>query len=233
MVHVVEQEQVGAELAAQPIEDGRDEVEIALGAPHRFRRQAAFRRLVGRRPLGDPVGVIETGDAALRADRQVAERLMLRHRREGVVERLAVGVRVDQDAVARRAAEELIHRHVQRLALDVPQRHVHGRDRRHRHRTAPPVGAFVEVLPGIFDASRVAPDQQRRDVIGEVARHRQLAAVHRRIAQPVDAVLGGQLERDEVAARRTDYDSRIDDTHLLNSQLPTPNSQRESLGPAG
>ena len=68
--------------------------------------------------------------------------------------------------VARAAAEQLVDRHAERLALDVPQRGVDRGDRRHRHRPAPPVGALVEVLPDVLDAARVAPDQQRDHVVG-------------------------------------------------------------------
>ena len=42
------------------------------------------------------------------------------------------------------------------------------------------------------------PIEQRQHVIAQVARDRQLAAVERRVAQTVDAVLGLDLQRDEV-----------------------------------
>ena len=84
---------------------------------------------------------------------------------------------------------------------------------RHRHRPAPPVGALVEVLPGVLDAPRVAADEQRHDVIGQVAGDRELAAVQRRVAETVDAVLGHELQRDEVAAGTADDDLGVDDFH--------------------
>src|SRR5262245_43520116 len=69
--------------------------------------------------------------------------------------------------------------------------------------------ALVEVLPGVLDAARVAADQQRDDVLLQVARDRQLATVQRRVADPVQPVLGDELQRDEVAARRADDDAGL------------------------
>jgi hypothetical protein len=68
-------------------------------------------------------------------------------------------------------------------------------------------------VPDVLDAARVAPDQQRDHVIGQVARDRQLAAVQRRVAQAVDAALGLDLQRDEVPPRRADDHLRRHDLH--------------------
>src|SRR5206468_11561022 len=73
--------------------------------------------------------------------------------------------------------------------------------------------ALIEVLPRVLDSARVSPDEQRDDVLLEVARHRQLAAVQRRVAEAVEPVLGRQLERDEVAARAADDHLAVDDLH--------------------
>ena len=112
-------------------------------------------RLVEHVAAAHAVGRGQPRDAALRADRLVAEldvaRRPRRARRRRVV---AVGVAVDHHPVAARAAEQLVDRQAGRLALDVPQRGVDGGDRGHRHRPAPPVGAVVEVLPGVLDARR-------------------------------------------------------------------------------
>ena len=85
---------------------------------------------------------------------------------------------------------------------------------------APPVGALVEVLPGVLDPPRVAADQQGDDVLGEVARHRELAAVEGRVAEAVDAVFGDQLQRDEIAGRAADDDPAVDDAHYTTSCSP-------------
>src|SRR5690606_9536477 len=71
--------------------------------------------------------------------------------------------------------------------------------------------AAVEELPGVLDPRRVAPYQARDHVIGEVARHRQLAAVERRVADPAQPVVGLDLERDEVPPGTGDDDAGGDD----------------------
>ena len=201
VVHVVEQVDVEPDLAPKAVEQRWHEVQVALRAPHALERHPLLRRLVVEGAAADAVGVDHAGNRALRAHRLVAHGDVFLHRLHGVVFGRAVGVAVDHHRVARRAAEQLIDRRVQRLAANVPERRVHGADRGHRHRPAPPVRALVEVLPDVLDAPRVAADEQRHHVVGEVARHRELAAVERRIAEAVDAVFGLELERDEVPAR--------------------------------
>ena len=45
------------------------------------------------------------------------------------------------------------------------------------------------------------PIEQRDDVLGQVGDDRELTAVEGGVAEPGDAVVGGELERDEVAVR--------------------------------
>src|SRR5262249_32631430 len=94
-----------------------------------------------------------------------------------------------------------------------PERRVDGADGRHRHRPSPPVRPFVEILPRVLDASRVAADEQRDDVVREIAGDGELSSVERRVAEAVDAVLRDELQRDEVAARTADDDLAFDDAH--------------------
>ena len=51
-------------------------------------------------------------------------------------------------------------------------------------------------------------------MFGEIGGHRQFAAIERGIAQAVQALIGEDLQGDEVAARAGDDDPRIDDFHL-------------------
>src|SRR3546814_2628282 len=74
---------------------------------------------------------------------------------------------VDEHALARAPAEQLIERHPRRLGLDVPQRGIDRGDRGHRHRPAPPIGPAIEELPHILDPVRVAADQIGDDVIAK------------------------------------------------------------------
>ena len=120
------------------------------------------------------------------------------------VDGLAVRVAIHHHALAARAAEELVSGQSGDLSLDVPQGHVHRRDRRHRHRSAAPVRTPVQVLPGVLDALGIAAEQAGHDVVLEVTCDRELPAVERRIADAGDALVGGHLQRDEIAARAGD-----------------------------
>ncbi len=149
----------------------------------------------------------------MRANGLVAELLIGGHGRERLLDVSAVRVAIDCDAFARGAAEQLVNRHAEALAEDVPERNVHGGDRGHRDGPAPPIRTFVEVLPGIFNAAGVAADQQRADVIAEVTDNGHLAAVESGVAETAQAVFGYNFKRDEVSSRTADNDVRIDDFH--------------------
>ena len=56
---------------------------------------------------------------------------------------------------------------------------------RHRHGTASPVRAAIEILPRVFNPTRVAADQARDHVILQIRDDRELATVQGRIADPV------------------------------------------------
>src|SRR5262249_35770708 len=60
-------------------------------------------------------------------------------------------------------------------------------------------------LPG------VAAEEQRDDVLAEVGRDGELAAVERGVPQPVEAVLRDQLQRDEVPAGAGHDHARLHD----------------------
>src|SRR5690606_20794052 len=68
----------------------------------------------------------------------------------------AVGMAVDQGALARAAAEQLVERQPGHLAEDVPERDVDRGDGAHRHRAAAPVRAAIEELEHVLDAAGVA-----------------------------------------------------------------------------
>src|SRR5690606_10776879 len=96
---------------------------------------------------------------------------------------------VGLDPVAHQAAEQLVDRHAQGLALNVPQRLVDAGDRAHQDRAAAVEAAAVEHLPQVVDARRVATDQ----VVAQLA-HGRLdgvrAALDHRLAPAADAFVG-------------------------------------------
>ena len=79
----------------------------------------------------------------------------------GFFDVVAVRVAVDQDGIAAASAEQVVDRRVERLALDVPQRHVDRGDGGHGDGTAAPVRSAIEVLPDVFGLEGVAVDDAR------------------------------------------------------------------------
>jgi hypothetical protein len=74
-------------------------------------------------------------------------------------------------------------------------------------------------VPGIFDPSRVAANEQRDDVLGQVGGNGEFASIQRRVADARQPVFGLYLERDEVAPRRTDNHFRVSDFHWVKRKL--------------
>ena len=220
VVHVVQDVHAVAELFADVGHHLRREVQVGRGLPGVLLRDVAAGRLV-HLPVHrrDAVGLVQAGDRGLDADGLVAEVQVVLEVGAEVLQRGSAGVAVDHDALAGRTAEELVDRHAGGLALDVPQRDVDGGDRRHGHRSAAPVGALVEVLPGVLDPARVAADQQRAEVLGQVGRHGQLAAVEGGVADAGDAVLGFNNERDVVPSGRRNHYPCVGDLHWLVLQV--------------
>ncbi len=164
-----------------------------------------------------PVDGADPLDPDLHPDRAIAEVQEAGDLVDHLGDGRAVGVPVHGDPVTAPAAEELVDGEAGGLALDVPERGVDGRDGRHGDRTATPVAALVEVLPGVLDAGRVPAHEERADVVGEVAGDGQLAAVESRVADAGDALVRGDLEGHEVAARGGHDDLGVDDLHPLTS----------------
>ena len=161
---------------------------------------------LGGRVARDAVDRPQSGDRGLDADRPVS----LIEVRPHVVEQLgkitAGCVAVGHQSGSGCAAEQLVQRHPGGFRLDVPQRDIDGGDRRHRHRPAAPVCAAVEKLPGVLDLVGVPADQQRNDVITQIAHDRQFAAVERRIPEARETVVGRELEGHKVAVGAGDDD---------------------------
>src|SRR5690606_8513526 len=81
------------------------------------------------------------------------------------------------------------------------------------HGAPAPVGAPVQELPGVLGAVRVAADQQRHHVVGEVGGDRQLPAVQRRVPQARQTVVCRQLQGHEVAVGAGDDHLGLVDDH--------------------
>ena len=160
VVRVVQQRELRAELAAHRLEHGGDVPQVGAAVPVLLRGQRrALRRLVvvalalGARLGGDAVHGVDARHRGLHPDRAEPQLQVLADRVEQLLGVAARGVPVGHDAGPGGPAEELVERQARDLGLDVPQGHVHGRDRRHGDRPAPPVRRAVEELPGVLDGS--------------------------------------------------------------------------------
>ena len=199
VVDVVEEVDVGAELEAEFLEEGGDEVEVALGGPEGFLGQSALGRFVGLTGFGDAVAPGDAGDAGLGADGEVAFGYVALDGVESFGDVGAVGVGVDEDAFAAPAAEEVVDGGVERLALDVPESDVDGGDGGHGDGASAPVGSAVEVLPDVLGLEGVTADDAGEDVVLEVGGDGELAAVEGGVAEAIDPFVGVDAEGDEVA----------------------------------
>src|SRR5262249_59537116 len=97
-------------------------VEVRLGGPHGLGRKSLLGRLVVHLAPAHAVRVRHTGNRALGAYRLISELDVPANSFDGLLFRRAVGMTVDEDRVARRAAKELIHARIQSLPADVPKR---------------------------------------------------------------------------------------------------------------
>ena len=113
--------------------------------------------------------VVEGGE---RAEPQRGEALLAPAER--VLRQLLRGgsgqVAVDAHPLARRPAEQVVDRHAEPLALQIPQREVDPGDRAHDHLPGRPERAAGELAPPVLDPRRVLPDQQLAEVV-EDAEH--------------------------------------------------------------
>ncbi len=85
--------------------------------------------------------------------------------------RAAAHVGIDPHAVARRAAEQLVDRHAQRLALDVPQGLLDAAQGAGEDRSAAIKGMAIDGLPMVHHLPRILADQVGGDLLhGDGAR---------------------------------------------------------------
>src|SRR6266581_7860045 len=124
---------------------------------------------------------------------------------DGLIEHVVVDPRL----VARLATQQGIDRHAEVFAGDVPQRDVDGAERAHDRRPAK-VGGAIHVLPVVFDAQGILPDQVVREFGDDL-----LGSFEERpgtgFAQPDDAGIGVNFDK-QIAIDRYGFDAS--DVHV-------------------
>src|SRR6185503_1500363 len=124
-----------------------------------------------------------------------------------------------ENAVAGFSAQQVVDGRVESLAFDIPEGDIDGGNRGHGDGAATPIGSAIEVLPDVFRLEGIATDEARDNVLGEVTRDGQFAAVEGPVAESVNALVGFDLQRDKIAARRSDVDASASNLHRF-SALP-------------
>jgi glucuronate isomerase len=160
---------------------------------------------------------LHSRNSGLKSNRLVPETDVTIELVERLFDRLPVRVTVDHDARTATAAEKLVKRHLRDFRFDVPERHVDGCDRRHRHRTSAPVRSAIKILPNVFDLMRIAADQARNHVFFEVRDDSELAAVESRVAETEDTFVGDEFQRHEIAVGARDDHPTFEDLHGAGS----------------
>ena len=145
---------VGVEQQVDPVADRR---------PQRLRRRDRLDDAALRVPLRQPA-LVEGREGAVAQRRKAllpqAERV-LDQRLGGV----AGEVPVDAHLLARRPAEQVVHRDAEPLPLEVPERDVDPGDRAHHDLPVRPERPARQLAPDVLDPARVAPDEQVGEVV--------------------------------------------------------------------
>ena len=76
------------------------------------------------------------------------------------------GMNIDGNAIAEAPAKQTPHRHLQRLSIEVPQRHIDGGERAGAGCAGHAVAHLrdEQLVPQLIDMPRILADQQRREV---------------------------------------------------------------------
>ena len=144
-----------------------------------------------------------------------------------------VRMTVEQDVVAHPPAEQLIDRHAQHLAADVPQRDVDAADAMARGAAASHVGEAAEhLVPDLLDVGRIVADQQVVELADDVRHH----AVRDRcrggdLAPAGDTGVSRHFDEKKLApvgARRVDQ-PRFQLRNLHRRAVPHPASWRAGM----
>ena len=116
-----------------------------------------------------------------------------------IVGSLAAGMDVDSQLVTALAAQQIVNRGIQSLALDVPQGHVDGRQGTEQNGTAPPEGAAENILPDVGNIHGILSHQNGLQML-EHAVNCQLPGIQGGFADAGDAFVGVNTDVVVVAA---------------------------------
>ena len=162
LVDVVQQFRLGRQSGTHVREQFRHPAQLLAGIEEGRTGAACVRQGAGS--ASDPPCVDSLVAADLAAD--VAEALLPEGKRpvQDLLRLASVRVHVHGRGAAAAAAPELVARKAGGLALDVPERHLHGAYRVVQHRAVAPVAVVHGAVPEVGDGRRVAADRERLHV---------------------------------------------------------------------
>src|SRR3984957_15734932 len=114
---------------------------------------------------------------------------------------MPIRMRVDRNAFSAAAPEQLVERHTRTFGLDVPESDVYCGNGAHRHWPTTPITSAIKKLPGIFDAIRIAPNEEGNNMLLQRGNDRPLAAGEGPIANAIDPIRRRNFERHKVSPR--------------------------------
>ena len=154
------------------------------------------------------------------AEATLPERLRLLQHLPRIV---AVGMHVDGGGTAAATAPELVAGHAGRLALDVPQRHLHRAHGVVQHRAVAPVAVVHGAVPEVGDGAGVAADGERLQVPLDGRLHRPEALGEGAAAPAVQTrLIGDHLGHHQRNAPRLHGPGHdVDDTHASDTSPAT------------
>src|SRR2546427_283552 len=116
---------------------------IFFRRPKVFGRESLFSGLIVKLSAPDAVGRSETGNAGLGADGEVSHVDIAADFIDGFLRISSVRMAVNHDAIPASPSQKVVHRSVQRFALDTPKGHIHSGDCRHGYGSAAPIRAPI------------------------------------------------------------------------------------------
>ena len=131
---------------------------------------------------------------SIHLDGAVSLRFGLQHVGLDIAGAVAANPAVDTQLIAARAAQQLIHRHTELLALDIPKCLINTRDSAHDFWAAAIETAAVHDLPMIFNIGRVFTDE----IIAELLHrgtHRVGTTLDDGFAPAIDPLVGRNLQK--------------------------------------
>ena len=151
--------------------------------------------------------------------------------RLGRAEKPVIGV--TRYAIPVLSAQELEHRHAERLSLDIQKRGIDRAQRRAEHRAGAPVTVAVQLFDDRIALKRIAADE-RAFQFPERGNDGFGFPFQRRLAHAVYAVIGVELDEDEIGARHIgDEDVQPDYFHVLMPCLNACCGSRRRAGRQG